>query len=395
MAAEELWITGMGVVSALGAGVESHLNAISAKRSGLEPAAIFGTPPDPVICGMVPQQTLPLSIDDSASDRADRLADIASREALVCAADQSCSNCETVVGTTLGNMHGGTLYYRDLRQGNGSNIGLVKNFLSCSTASNLAAEFHLQGKCITVSSACASGTTAISTAALRIMNGNCECALAVGVDALSPFVVAGFNSLRLLSKEACRPFDTRRDGLNPGEGAGALLIESSRHAVNRGAKPLARIAGFGSALEAFHYTKSDPEGKGIATAIRGALDMARIRPEDIDHIHAHGTATVINVTSEYNGFRSVFGERLCDIPVCSTKSMTGHTFGAAGAIATIFAIASITHSVIPPTLFHMEKDPVFADLTVGSEPIYKKVNRVLCVTLGFGGEAAAVIIEKL
>jgi 3-oxoacyl-[acyl-carrier-protein] synthase II len=147
-------------------------------------------------------------------------------------------------------------------------------------------------------------------------------------------------------------------------------------------------------MEAYHHTRADPEGRGIAAAMRKALDMAGVGPETVDHIHLHGTATPANDLSEYNGCRSVFGSRLPEIPVCSTKSMTGHTYGAAGALSAGFAVLSLQTGIVPPTLFHEHLDERFAGLSVSSSPISCELNRVLTVSLGFGGEAFALVLSR-
>jgi 3-oxoacyl-[acyl-carrier-protein] synthase II len=391
----EIWVTGIGAVSALGRGIVAHSTAVRQKRSGLAPLALFGSSPDPVIAGMVPRDVITEGIDATAADRADRLVDMAIEDALAQSGKEPFVNADLVLGTTQGNIHGGTLYYKLEKQGVSAPIDLIKGFLACSTADRMAVKYCPQGKTFTVSSACASGSTAIFTAAFRLMQHHSSCAIAAGVDVLSPFVVAGFNALRLVSKEPCRPFDARRDGLNPGEGAAALIMERKEHALERGASPLVKITGYGSALEAYHYTRSDPEGKGITAAIRSTLDMAGIGPDEVDYIHAHGTATVFNDISEYNGLKTVFGEHLKNIPVTSTKSMTGHTLGASGTIASVFSILSIKESLVPATLFHSEKDPAFVNLWVVTEPIYRPVRCVLVVSLGFGGEVASVLFEKV
>jgi 3-oxoacyl-[acyl-carrier-protein] synthase II len=215
------------------------------------------------------------------------------------------------------------------------------------------------------------------------------------VDALSPFVIAGFNSLRLLSKKECRPFSADRDGLNPGEGAACILLEEKDSAIKRNAFPLAKITGYGTALEAYHYTKSHPEGMGVALAIRKALKKANVNPDQIDHIHAHGTATVFNDLSEYNGFYNVFGDKLSGIPVCSTKSMTGHTFAAAGIIAVVLTVLSIENHCIPATLFCEHKDQMFDKLVTYDKPTEREIKRALVVAIGFGGEVAALVVENV
>jgi 3-oxoacyl-[acyl-carrier-protein] synthase II len=394
---DEVWITGVGIISAAGNGYTEHLNSLQKGYSSLSAHNFFnGDLPDPCICGKVSSLLIDESIDATAADRSILLAGKAICDALG-ASMAPPSDCTTdlVIGTTLGNMHGGTLYYKAMKSGLPLNPELVRYVMPDAAANVLSKKYRFTGRHITVSSACASGTTAIGTAMARIKRGHSECAVAGGVDALSPFVIAGFNCLRLLSKKECRPFSASRDGLNPGEGAAFCMIESKEHALGRNASPVAKISGYGNALEAYHYTKSDPQGSGIASAIRKALDNAKVRPDQIDHIHAHGTATVFNDITEYNGFVNVFGESLKDIPVCSSKSMLGHTYGAAGAISAVLSTMSITHGLIPATINCSDRDPLFTNLNISDKPRNSVVKRVLSVSLGFGGECAALVLEAL
>lgn len=394
---DELWVTGTGIISAAGYGYTDHLDALQKGVSSLSIHNFFnGDLPDPCICGKVPSTQINDSIDATAGDRSILLADKAISEALGKSGIQQ-RECmmDLVAGTTLGNMHGGTLYYKAMKSGQPLNPDLVRNVMPDAAANVLARKYGFTGRHITVSSACASGTTAIGTAMTRIRRGHSVCAIAGGVDALSPFVIAGFNCLRLLSKKECRPFSVSRDGLNPGEGAAFCVIESKEHALRRHASPVVKISGYGNALEAYHYTKSDPQGSGIASAIRKALDNANVRPEHIDHIHAHGTATAFNDITEYNGFVNVFGDRLKDIPVCSSKSMVGHTYGAAGAISAVFSVMSIINGIIPATINCSDPDPLFTNLNVSDKPRNYPVKKALSVSLGFGGECAALVLEAL
>jgi 3-oxoacyl-(acyl-carrier-protein) synthase len=394
---DELWITGVGIISAAGCGYADHLAAIQKGNSSLSVHKFFnGELPDPCICGKVPSIHVNDSIDGTAGDRSILLADKAISDALSASGIHPYDyRMDLVSGTTLGNMHGGTLYYKAMKSGQPLNPDLVRNVMPDAAANVLSKKYGFTGRHITVSSACASGTTAIGTAMTRIRRGHASCAVAGGVDALSPFVIAGFNCLRLLSKKECRPFSASRDGLNPGEGSAFCVIESAEYARKRNASPVVKISGYGNALEAYHYTKSDPEGSGIAAAIRKALDNANLRADQIDHIHAHGTATVFNDITEYNGFVNVFGDRLKDIPVCSSKSMLGHTYGAAGAISAVFAVMSIINGIVPATINCNDPDPLFANLNISDKPRNCIIKKVLSVSLGFGGECAALVLEAI
>jgi 3-oxoacyl-[acyl-carrier-protein] synthase II len=397
MAKNEVWITGTGIVSALGAGVESHREALATARTGLAVHGFFeGKYAADFVCGMVPQNIFAHSIEQSADNRANLLCEMAGKEAIRQAGldEKSKAESDLIIGTTSGNFHGGTVYYGLKRAGQIPDVKLVSGFIPAHVADHVARQCRLGKRRLIVSSACASGTTAIGHAFRLVASGRSRCVVAGGVDALCPFVVAGFNSLRLLSKKQCSPFDANRDGFNPGEGAATIVVENADSARQRGAMPLARISGFGEALEAFHHTRSNPDGSGIATVISKAMAQAGCGPGTIDHVHCHGTATVFNDLSEYNGMKCIFKDRLDRVPVCSTKSMTGHTLGAAGAISAVLAVLSISDGIVPATLFHETLDPKFEGFCVLKRPQTHRINRVLTASLGFGGETASLLIEK-
>jgi 3-oxoacyl-(acyl-carrier-protein) synthase len=391
----DVWITGIGVISSLGSGLREHADAMLAARSGLRPHNLFGgQEPDPCICGMIPETILNVNIEDSAADRGDLLLGRAVGQALDSAGLGRGVRADIITGTTLGNMHGATRYYRDVKSGREPDPRLVRHFLPAMPAECAARENSIDGNHLTVSSACASASAAIGLAFRRVAAGECECAIAGGFDALSPFVVAGFNSLQLISRSLCTPFGAGRTGLNPGEAAAVMVLESKEAAVDRGARLMARIAGFGEALEAYHYTRSDPQGAGTEAALRRALDNAGMTPRNIGLLHLHGTGTEANDRSEYFACLKVFGDRLPSVPACSTKSMTGHTFGAAGALNAVFSVIALRHRVVPPTLNTVNIDPEFTGLNISTElRDAHGLSVVASGALGFGGESSALILS--
>ncbi|HMD69180.1 MAG TPA: beta-ketoacyl-[acyl-carrier-protein] synthase family protein [Chitinivibrionales bacterium] len=391
----EVCITGMGIVSALGSGVPAHRDALVNVRSGLGPHPFFeGKYRTDIVCGMVPREAFPHSIEETAADRASLLFDMACKEALARAGVHGPCAADIIVGTTASNFHGGTLYYGQKKRGLAPDIRLVSGFLPSAVADFAAEKNRISGRRYTLSSACASAATAIGHAFRLIQSGRASMVCAGGTEALSPFIVAGFNSLRLLSKKACKPFDAGRDGLNPGEGAAVLILESATAAQGRGARPLAYVKGLGEALEAFHHTRSNPDGSGIAAALNTAMARASWAAETMDHVHLHGTATVINDLSEYNALSTVFGDRLGGVPVCSTKSMTGHTLGAAGGVSAVLTVLSLEAGLVPATVFHETIDPQFNGLSVAAVPRRMPLTRAAVTSLGFGGEVACLLLER-
>lgn len=392
----EVWVTGIGIISSLGKGLVIHEKAIKEGATGIRNFPVFDDAETGNFkCGIISEEHIPQSINESASNRANLILDIALQEALRQAGLKGPLNADIYIGSTLGNMHGGSLYYNEILKNNDPDTRLLKNFLSFSITEFIAEKNKISGKQYSISTACASGNTSIGYAFKAIKNGLCDTAIAGGFDPLCPFMVAGFNSLLLVSKENCRPFDIDRKGLNPGEGAAILILENSISAKRRNIKPLAKITGFGQILEAYHHTRANPNGNGIKETVSSALIDAFGKIKPVDHIHFHGTATQANDTAEYNGLNRIYGNALKQIPACSTKPMTGHTFGAAGAIAAVFSIISVLKGIIPATLFTEKIDNEFGNLNIlKKSSTGNKINSVITTALGFGGETSALVIEK-
>ncbi|MFP4417991.1 MAG: beta-ketoacyl synthase N-terminal-like domain-containing protein [Chitinispirillaceae bacterium] len=401
----EVWITGVGCISALGRTFDCHRRAAAHAIGGITEVAFreFFFSPDSdkpgggkvfrQPCGMVPADLVG-DLEQTAPDRATQLLRSALQEATGMADIKPGTKADMILGTTLGNMHGSSRYYHDYTMGKQPDKGLISQAILHSPSKAVARQAGIEGRVVTISSACASSAIALGRACHHIRSGRSQLVITGGFDALSPFVIAGFRSLRLISDEACRPFDRQRTGLTPGEAAAVLVMESPQSARRRGVKPIAAMAGFGEALEAYHHTRAHPEGTGLASAMNQALREASCGPDQISVVHLHGTATRANDISEYMACRSVFGTHLATLPVCSTKSMTGHTFGAAGALSAVFCLSTILDTVVPATLFLNECDPEFEKLAVSCHPRkVTNVNRVLMTALGFGGEAASCIFR--
>jgi len=212
-----------------------------------------------------------------------------------------------------------------------------------------------------------------------------------GTEALSKFTINGFNALMILDPSHCRPFDNSRKGLNLGEGAAYLVLESEREAEARGATPLAEVLGYGNANDAFHQTASSPEGTGAYEAMRLALASAGISPAQIDYINAHGTATENNDLSESTGLKRIFGER---VPAfSSTKPFTGHTLAAAGSIEAVYSILSIQNGIVWPNL-NFSQPIIETGLTPAVAVTKQSIDRVLSNSFGFGGNTSSLIISR-
>ncbi len=216
----------------------------------------------------------------------------------------------------------------------------------------IASHFGFEGLRSCIVTACASSTMAIGSAADAIRDGRLDAAIAGGTDAMSRLTFSGFNAIRVMDPEACRPFDRARAGMNLGEGAAMLVLEDLDGARRRGATIYAEVAGHSLTCEAFHPTSPEPDGRAIGDAIGRALADGSVNADEVDHVNAHGTATPHNDRAEARGIRLVFGERAGRLPVTSVKSMIGHCLGAAGGLETAITALTIARGVIPPTLHH-------------------------------------------
>ncbi|WP_416828737.1 beta-ketoacyl-ACP synthase II [Ectobacillus polymachus] len=248
--------------------------------------------------------------------------------------------------------------------------------------------------------ACASGANSIGDSFKAIQRGDAIAMITGGAEApLTNMAFAGFSSAKALSfnedpKTACRPFDKNRSGFIMGEGSGILILEELEHAKKRGAHIYAEIVGYGATGDAFHITLPAPGGEGAARAMKKAVEDAGLRPEDVDYINAHGTSTDANEKYETMAIKEVFGEQAYKVAVSSTKSMTGHLLGAAGAIEAIFSVKAITDGIIPPTINYETPDPECDLDYVPNKARKQEVNTVLSNSLGFGGHNAALVFKK-
>jgi 3-oxoacyl-[acyl-carrier-protein] synthase II len=270
-----------------------------------------------------------------------------------------------------------------------------------SVASHLAEAFGTKGSPISLSTACASGATAIQLGVEAIRRGETEVALCIGTDgSVNQEAFIRFSLLSALStsnevpEKAAKPFSKNRDGFVMAEGAAALVLESLDHAKARGAKILGVIEGCGEMADSFHRTRSSPDGKPIIGCIRNAIADAGLTPDDIDYINPHGTGTSENDKMEYLGVAAVFGERAKSIPVSSNKSMIGHTLSAAGAVETVFTLLTLEHQRLPPTINYHVPDPAIPLDVVPNTARDAKVRHALSNSFGFGGQNVSLVMSR-
>ncbi len=283
--------------------------------------------------------------------------------------------------------------------GGGQFTDYHRRFLFGSVADHLAETFGTKGSPISLSTACASGATAIQLGVEAIRRGEAEAALCVATDgSVNPEALIRFSLLSALSTQnappqgAAKPFSKNRDGFVMAEGAGALVLESYEAATARGAKILGVLAGCGELADSFHRTRSSPDGKPIIGCVRNALADAGMIPEQIDYINAHGTGTPENDKMEYLGISMVFGDRTKTVPVSSNKSMIGHTLSAAGAVEAVFSLLTLAHQRIPPTINYDVPDPTIPFDVVPNQARDARVTAVMSNSFGFGGQNASLIL---
>lgn len=269
------------------------------------------------------------------------------------------------------------------------------NHFSSTPVDIIASSFGFEGMRSCVVAACSSSTIAIGQAADAIRAGRLDAALTGGTDALARLTFSGFNALKLMDQDPCRPFDRGRAGMNIGEGAAIMVLEEMERARRRGARIYAELAGFGFGCEAFHPTAPEPDGKPVAAIVARAVRDARLSPADVDHVNAHGTATAQNDRAEARGFRDVFGERVGEVPVTSLKSMLGHCLGAAGGIEAAVLALTVARGVIPPTIHHSETDPDCSLDVVANQAREVRVRCGISTSLGFGGNDSALVLTAI
>jgi 3-oxoacyl-[acyl-carrier-protein] synthase II len=408
-------VTGMGVVTSLGAGKADNWAKLTAGESGIRTITRFPTD------GL--KTTMAGAIDFvpvepfSSTDLGERLADLVTEEAIAQSAIGSKGDfpgplflavapveVEWPQRLELGREIAEPEFNYDaiLRvSGGGRYTQYHRRFLFGSVSDHLAERFGTKGSPISLSTACASGASAIQLGVEAIRRGEANAALCVATDgSVNPEALIRFSLLSALSTQndpphaAVRPFSKNRDGFVMAEGAGALVLESYEAATARGARILGILAGCGELADSFHRTRSSPDGKPIIGCVRNALSDAGIAPEQIDYINAHGTGTPENDKMEYLGISTVFGEHTGRIPVSSNKSMVGHTLSAAGAVEAVFSLLTLEHQRIPPTINYDVPDPAIPFDVVPNKARDARVTAVMSNSFGFGGQNASLILTR-
>ncbi|NTV91449.1 MAG: beta-ketoacyl-ACP synthase II, partial [Clostridiales bacterium] len=366
-------ITGTGVIHSLGFDTESFWNNIKAGRNGISLVTRFDTTNhEAKVAAEIKDFDPTQYMDKKESKRMDRFTQLAMAAAKV-AIESSGLVLENEdpyrMGAVIGSGVGGLETLEDqhgvlMTRGPGRvSPFFITNMISNMAPARIAIEYGLKGFNECVVTACATGNNAIGDAFKVIQRGDADVMVTGGTEAvITPLAFAGFISNMAMTKNAdpetaCRPFDAERDGFIMGEGAGILVLEEYEHARKRNANIVAEIVGYGCTCDAYHITAPDPEGKGGARCMQLALEDAGIKPEDVGYVNAHGTSTSLNDAGETRVIKNVFGEHAKKLPVSSTKSMTGHLLGAAGAVEAIITAMAIKEGFLPPTINYKTPDP--------------------------------------
>jgi len=398
---QKVFVTGIGVISAIGNNVRETLESVYLERSGLGYSEYLST----IFKNEIPVAEIKLSNEklgeqlglhsSQAHTRTALLGLIAAKEAILNAQLENISDARTglVSASSVGGMDRSELFYKEFLSDNKK--GRLRNIIGhdCGDSTAKIAEyFCINGFVTTISTACSSAANSIMLGARLIKNNILDRVIVGGVDALTTFTLNGFNSLMILDREPCRPFDETRSGLNLGEGAGFLVLESEQILEKKDKKNYCEVKGYGNACDAFHQTASSPEGDGAKLAMLKALETARLSPDEISYINAHGTGTPNNDLSEGKAIESVFGSSAPFFS--STKSFTGHTLGASGAIEAVLSVLAIEHDLIFPNLNFLKQMNELKIAPVARLMKNVEVKNVLSNSFGFGGNNTSLIFSK-
>ena len=403
-------VTGLGMVTPLGTGVEKNWEAVCSGKSGIGLITKFDVSDFP---SQIAGEVKDFRSEDFMDKRQIRRFDVFIHYAVASARmaiEESGLKIDSSNGHRIGCITGSGLgglamleHYHSvlLEKGHGRiSPFFIPGMIPNMAPGQIAIEFQAKGPNISIGTACAASSHALGEAFRLIREGISDAMITGGSEAVvTPLALGGFCSMRALStrndepEKASRPFDMDRDGFVMGEGAGMLIIEELDHALERGANIYAEVVGYGLTSDAFHISAPDPEGVGAINCMKAALDFAGLKPEDIDYINAHGTSTKLNDLSENRAIKAVFGEHAHKLAISSTKSMTGHLLGGAGGVEAIFTALTIKHGIIPPTINYETPDPECDLDYVPNQARQAKVRTAMSNSFGFGGTNATLIFK--
>jgi len=399
---EKVFITGIGIISSIGSSIDETMESLRNSRSGIGKITILDTYyKDELPAGEVKATNEELfemaGIKNKRPySRTALLGLIAARQALRHSLVDNIASYKTglISATTVGGMDKSEVFYRLFMENN--RHGRLRDIIThdCGDSTEAIADHTgIRDYVSTVSTACSSSANAILLGTRLIKNGILQRALVGGIDALTLFTLNGFNSLMILDKNPCKPFDEERNGLNLGEGAGFLMLEAESIVIKGKKTVLCELSGYGNACDAFHQTASSPEGDGAYLSMKKALDTAHLEPSMIDYINTHGTGTKNNDLSEGKAIERLFGNT--PPPCSSTKAYTGHTLGAAGAIEAVFCTLAIQQGIIYPNLRFQNQMNELSFSPVASLQTNRPLKHIMSNSFGFGGNNTSLIFSAI
>lgn len=394
--AKRVVITGVGIVSAIGVGKEAHLRALMKGESGVGKISYLQTKHTDIPVGEVKmsdeEMKLLLGIaSESVITRTPLMGKIALKEAMQDSGITDASRVAFINGTTVGGMEKSEKYYMDFFEGKNTDYIAAHD---CGAGTEMIAEtFGKFDLITTLSTACSSAVNSIILGGDLIRSGRVDAAIVGGAESLSKFHLNGFNTLMILDRKVCNPFDAQRNGLNLGEGAAYIVLESEESAKERNANILCELKGYGNACDAFHQTASSPTGEGAYIAMKKALEDAGLNPEQIDYVNAHGTGTGNNDLCESVSIQRLFGEKIPHFS--STKSLTGHATSAAGGIEAVISILALLNDFVPGCC--QFQSPIEETGLMPVKDCLKNVDlqNVMNNSFGFGGNDSSCIFSKI
>ena len=406
-------VTGLGLTTPLGIGLEANWNALMEGQSGVAKITHFDTTDFAVDIGAEVKDFDPLQyIDKKTLKQMDVFIQFAMATSFMAlehaglggAGAELGDRAGVLIGTGIGGLPEIERTHQAMLQGGPRKVSpfFIPRLIANLAGGQVAIAVKARGPINCTVTACAAGSHAIGDAYRHIERGDADIMIAGGTESvICPLTIAGFSSMRALSKscdipeKASRPFDKDRNGFVIGEGCGIVILESLEHTERRGATPLAEMVGYGMSSDGYHITSPPPEGAGAQKSMRLAIEDAGIEPTDIDYINAHGTSTQLNDLYETQAIKSVFAESAKNINISSTKSMTGHLLGAAGGIESAYSVLAIQNKRIPPTINYDTPDPECDLNYTPNKPVERTIKYALSNSFGFGGANASLVFKAI
>ncbi|MBW1729926.1 MAG: beta-ketoacyl-ACP synthase II [Deltaproteobacteria bacterium] len=403
-------VTGIGMVTPLGTGVEKNWEMACQGRSGIGPITKFDAS---AFASQIAGEVTDFRSEDFMDKKQIRHFDIFVHYAVASARmamedsglkiePKNCHKVGCILGSGLGGLEMLEHYHKVLLDRGPRRISpfFIPGMIANMAPGQIAIEFGARGPNLSIETACAASAHAVGESFRLIREGIADAMITGGSEAVvTPLALGGFCSMRALStrndepEKASRPFDLDRDGFVMGEGAGILILEELDQALERGANIYAEVIGYGMSADAYHVSAPEPEGEGAISCMKMALQYAGLRPEDVDYINAHGTSTKLNDLSENKAIKAVFGEHAYNLAISSTKSMTGHLLGGAGGVEAIFTVLTVKHGVIPPTINYETPDPECDLDYVPNQARKADVKVAMSNSFGFGGTNACLVFK--